>query len=492
MPTVPHADRIRLAEKLMHTYFLGEDPAAAASLVEWLAREYLVLPEIGAKAIDSLLCIARQFWVESKTEHALPILEQALTIAKTINLVHECSYINLQRVRYLHVLGRSAEARILLETIPELSEQDDSMLQFMYYREKGVVASLRGESEQAYQNFEQALKICKKRGDPFHITTVWVQYASAALTLGDTLLAENGYLSAILIAREHQMTWRISYLLTSYANLLVIMGRYSDAREHLMEALAYEAHAPVLELLMAKVGIPLALYLDDTALLRRCEQFETLKRTLQPKSGLDAPLVAALAQLYDSRGKPQLAARLLHRALAHAQEMGYAWEFPLAIARYGRQHDIPAARAMFEQRLKLSSDEVTYACLSLFNAFVARRNTDLDNARIHAEEGLKRFKRLGWNGYADLAHTLLPGAKKVSAVTAVEDRKPFFDKFPTLTLREQQVAELVLRGFTNRTIAAKLSIAEHTVESHMSAIMGRLGVRSRYQLPEKLAGTQEE
>jgi DNA-binding NarL/FixJ family response regulator len=48
--------------------------------------------------------------------------------------------------------------------------------------------------------------------------------------------------------------------------------------------------------------------------------------------------------------------------------------------------------------------------------------------------------------------------------------------------REQQVAELVLQGLTNRAIADALSIKERTVESHMTSIMSRLGVRSRHQL----------
>jgi DNA-binding NarL/FixJ family response regulator len=61
----------------------------------------------------------------------------------------------------------------------------------------------------------------------------------------------------------------------------------------------------------------------------------------------------------------------------------------------------------------------------------------------------------------------------------------------TLTEREQQVVELVLKGLTNRVVAEKLSISENTVEKHMNSIMRRLDIRSRHQLLD-LAGPNSE
>ncbi len=52
----------------------------------------------------------------------------------------------------------------------------------------------------------------------------------------------------------------------------------------------------------------------------------------------------------------------------------------------------------------------------------------------------------------------------------------------TLTEREQQVADLIRRGARNREVASALQISEHTVERHVSSILGRLGLRSRWQI----------
>jgi len=51
-----------------------------------------------------------------------------------------------------------------------------------------------------------------------------------------------------------------------------------------------------------------------------------------------------------------------------------------------------------------------------------------------------------------------------------------------LTRREREVAVLIGRGFTNRQIAEKLVITERTVQTHVSRILRKLGLRSRTQI----------
>lgn len=48
-----------------------------------------------------------------------------------------------------------------------------------------------------------------------------------------------------------------------------------------------------------------------------------------------------------------------------------------------------------------------------------------------------------------------------------------------LTPREQEVLQLLAEGLTNKAIARRLGISEHTVKFHVNAILGKLSAQSR-------------
>jgi non-specific serine/threonine protein kinase len=51
-----------------------------------------------------------------------------------------------------------------------------------------------------------------------------------------------------------------------------------------------------------------------------------------------------------------------------------------------------------------------------------------------------------------------------------------------LSRREREIAILVARGLTNRAIAERLVIAERTADTHVSNILGKLGLETRAQI----------
>ena len=51
-----------------------------------------------------------------------------------------------------------------------------------------------------------------------------------------------------------------------------------------------------------------------------------------------------------------------------------------------------------------------------------------------------------------------------------------------MTSREQEVADLVARGLTNRDLAARLVISTRTAEGHIQHIFTKLGFTDRAQI----------
>jgi DNA-binding NarL/FixJ family response regulator len=56
-----------------------------------------------------------------------------------------------------------------------------------------------------------------------------------------------------------------------------------------------------------------------------------------------------------------------------------------------------------------------------------------------------------------------------------------------LTAREREVLQLVAEGLSNRGIAARLGISEHTAKFHVNAILAKLGVQRRSEAVARAA-----
>jgi DNA-binding NarL/FixJ family response regulator len=65
-------------------------------------------------------------------------------------------------------------------------------------------------------------------------------------------------------------------------------------------------------------------------------------------------------------------------------------------------------------------------------------------------------------------------------------REPVADE-PGLTPLEERIAELAAQGMSNPEIGAELFFSRKTIERRMSAILAKLGLRSRSELPAALA-----
>jgi DNA-binding CsgD family transcriptional regulator len=115
----------------------------------------------------------------------------------------------------------------------------------------------------------------------------------------------------------------------------------------------------------------------------------------------------------------------------------------------------------------------------LAKGIVERRAKQRANARASISEALDEFEPLGAQLWAERARDEL---------SRVSGRKP--RATGELTTTEQRVAELAAAGLSNKEIADALFVSAHTVETHLSHVYQKLGVRSRSQLTSRLSDPQ--
>lgn len=176
-------------------------------------------------------------------------------------------------------------------------------------------------------------------------------------------------------------------------------------------------------------------------------------------------------------GELELAGSYLERYEEHAHALGSPWALGVAARCRGllraAQGDLTEARAEYERSL-VELDAQSYplerarSLLCLGSA--QRQGKQKRPAREAFEQALQIFEELAARPWADKARAEL---RRVSG------RQPSSDE---LTATERRVAVLAAQGRTNKEISAELFMGVSTVESHLTRVYRKLGVRSRTEL----------
>lgn len=117
-----------------------------------------------------------------------------------------------------------------------------------------------------------------------------------------------------------------------------------------------------------------------------------------------------------------------------------------------------------------------------------RRRKQRAAARRDLASAVQRFAQVGavtWRARA--AAELRAAGERSAALPAPIARGP-----EALSQQEAAIVELVAEGLSNREIATRLYLSVKTVEGHLTAVYGKLGVRSRGQLLAALLGSRDD
>ncbi|MGA8532603.1 MAG: AAA family ATPase [Candidatus Tumulicola sp.] len=480
----------RLGE-LLYIEGCGEEPTL---WFEKSRREYARLGN-AMETSHALLRLADQYWVDARTGESLEAAAKAAATLKTLQTPAMLAEAILSLARYSITLGDAELALVQLAAADALRSHFDPALGACFYEIRGETHAALGNAVAALGDCRTASRLANETGTSELIAQVENNFALVALDLGEPDLAVERHELALTESRRTSMSWRVAYSALNYANTLMLMGRLKRARVLAWEAIESGVTTATFKTKAAAVGIPLALLLNDRQLLEACADEEAPAYAERSRETQRiAAVSAAFADLRLAQGANDEARDLVRRATESISRPHRCTSLFLHVALSGGVRERQWATRMLA--LSTARPRVRRACRLLIQALATPGHPPA-RARRMAGIAANAFSRIGWRLYearaleaAGCAEAALTQYLEFGDVRDAERLKAARGSETSaavaLSPRQMEVARLVAEGETNRVIASRLNISEHTVEHHLSAIFARLGLRSRSALAARI------
>jgi DNA-binding CsgD family transcriptional regulator len=184
-------------------------------------------------------------------------------------------------------------------------------------------------------------------------------------------------------------------------------------------------------------------------------------------------------------GAPEVAADALRRLEERTRAAGTDWALGTEARLRALLSEGAVADAAFRdsiERLGRTRIAIHLARTHLLYGEWLRRERRRVDARAQLRRAHDMFSRFGALAFAERARREL-------LATGATPRKRTADTLDELTAQERLIARLAGEGRTNPEIGAELFISPRTVEYHLGKVFAKLGVSSRWDLRDALAGT---
>ncbi|WP_327148048.1 ATP-binding protein [Nocardia sp. NBC_01329] len=383
----------------------------------------------------------------------------------------------------------------------------------------GAVRYTQGYLDEALEISTEALRVLQDGAGSDQIDP-YMLYAHCLIELDRPVAA----LEALRTAIGHNRRTRGVYLapnLMAEARLFLLNGRWDDAIEACrvcLEATDVLGYAPLAHSVMALIGLHRGAQVPGDVL-------DPDDRLGTAGHGHMRPWVAAL--VLETRGNPEPALRLLvetHTNLADGMSASTLHYIIPDIARLAfdagdeeaLRGALSAAQGLVAKQSTASRTGIAYLCRGLAEhdpeaLFAAAREfarsdwplyeaQAFENAAIvlaaggrgadardALESAVQLYSRLGasWDTARAVARVRRYGIRR--GVRGPRNRPK--TGWASLTDTERAVAVQVAEGSSNADIAAQMFLSRRTVQSHVSSILAKLGVRSRREIAAAMPTT---
>jgi predicted ATPase/DNA-binding CsgD family transcriptional regulator len=389
---------------------------------------------------------------------------------------------------FWYTRGYLSEGRTYLEAVVSLDALPASV-RARVLDGLGWIAEPQGDYERARVAYEESLKLYRRSGDKRGV-------ANALGDLGSLVLDRGDYEQATALLEESLMLHRELGRGEDIIGILDSLGVLASAKGDPERSISYFSEALVLSrgsgnvrrtaVSLGNLGLTMLVHGDPAQATVVLDESLVLFREIGDNSniaiGLLHATLAALAQGDYGRVRvlSEESLELLQRA-GDRQHIADCLEIMAGGAGVrGRAHRAArlwgAAEALREEiGVPLQPEN-----LQLLEPYIAAARRSLGE--------------VAWQAALAEGRAMTPERAIGYALSPEEPAPPLPDSRRSgrdsagLTPREEEVATLVARGLTNREIALELSISEHTVATHVTKILKRLGLNSRSRLSAWVAG----